>query len=402
MHKYQNKITTVFKLGLLAAGLIGFLAVAGWILMFRFELPEDFLLAVIMTAGTCAYTVLALLIIRRHPRHTIGWLFILTGFSGSLIIFVASLFAWGAQWDFVLAQQLITWLDLQVQNPWTIIPITLVLLYFPDGNLPTPRWKPVMIIVLISIFFIQAEPAFTPWRSEYTRGPFNVENPFEIYGIEIIFSSPAGTLIEILTVAGILGCLASVVVRLIRSKGAERMQMKWLVYSAVVVISLILILLILGIAESEPEIMWYLTLISPVLLAIAISMAILRYRLFEIDIIIRRTLQYGILTITLGFVYLGIVFVLQNIFTAVSGQSSPIAIVLSTIVIAGLFNPLRLRLQDFIDKRFYRRKYDAQVLIEQFSQTSRDETDLDLLSEQLLDVVQVTIEPDGLSMWIRR
>lgn len=178
--------------------------------------------------------------------------------------------------------------------------------------------------------------------------------------------------------------------------------MKWLVYCAVVVISLILTLLLLGVAESEPEIMWYLTLSSPVLLALAIGMAILRYRLFDIDIIIRRTLQYGILTITLGSVYLGIVFVLQNIFTAVSGQSSPIAIVLSTLVIAGLFNPLRIRLQEFIDRRFYRRKYNAQVLIDQFSQTSRDETDLDLLSEQLLDVVQVTMEPDRISMWIRQ
>lgn len=402
MYKNQNKITAEFKWGLRAAWLIGLLAVAGWILMFRFELPEDFLLAVIMTAGTCAYTVLSLLIIRRHPRHTIGWLFILTGSSGSLIIFVAGLFAWGAQWDSVLAQQLITWLDLQVQNPWTIIPISLVLLYFPDGHLPTPRWKPVLIIVLTSIFYTQASPAFTPWTGEYDRGPFNVDNPFEIAGSEIFFSGIVGTLFLGLTIVGIVGCLASVVVRLIRSKGAERMQMKWLVYSAVVVISLILILLLLGVADSAPEIMWYLTLSSPVLLALAIGMAILRYRLFDIDIIIRRTLQYGILTITLGSVYLGIVFVLQNIFTAVSGQSSPIAIVLSTLVIAGLFNPLRIRLQDFIDKRFYRRKYDAQVLIDQFSQTSRDETDLDLLSEQLLDVVQVTIEPDRLSMWIRR
>ena len=147
--------------------------------------------------------------------------------------------------------------------------------------------------------------------------------------------------------------------------------------------------------------MWYLTLSAPVLLALAICMAILRYRLFDIDIIIRRTLQYGILTITLGSVYLGIVFVLQNIFTAVSGQSSPIAIVLSTLVIAGLFNPLRIRLQDFIDKRFYRRKYDAQRLIERFSESARDETDLDLLTGKFLVVVQDTMEPDRYSMWLR-
>jgi hypothetical protein len=402
MRKNQNKITAEFKWGFRAAGLIGLLAVAGWILMIRYELPEDSLLAVIMTAGTCAYTVLALLIIRRHSRHAVGWLFIITGFSGSLIIFVAGLFAWGAQWDSVLAQQLITWLDLQVQNPWTIIPITLVLLYFPDGHLPTPRWKPVMIIVLVSIFYNQASPAFTPWTGEYDRGPFNVDNPLEIAGSEFFFSGIVGTLFSVLTIVGILGCLASVVVRLIRSKGAERMQMKWLVYSAVVVISLILTLLSLGVAESEPEIMWYLTLSSPVMLALAIGMAILRYRLFEIDIIIRRTLQYGILTIMLGFTYLGIVFVLQNVFAAISGQSSPIAIVLSTLVIAGLFNPLRIRLQEFIDKRFYRRKYDAQLLIERFSESARNETDLYLLTGRFLAVVQDTMEPDRFSMWLRQ
>jgi hypothetical protein len=138
----------------------------------------------------------------------------------------------------------------------------------------------------------------------------------------------------------------------------------------------------------------------PVLLPVALAIAILRYRLFDIDVIIRRTLVYGLLTILLGVVYLGGVTVLQSLFTATSGQSSPLSIVLSTLAIAALFSPLRRRIQDFIDRRFYRQKYNAEQALAEFATAARAETDLDELVHQLAAVVQANIQPEHTAVWL--
>ena len=402
MNKNPGKASVEFKWARRVAWLIGILVLAGWILAIRFELPDDFWLAVVITSGIILYAVLALLIIRRHPRHIVGWLFLLTGLIGSLFHFNGlGLFAWGSQWNSGLAQSIITWFVLQLQSPWNMIPISLVLLYFPDGHLPSPRWKPVLILVLIAIFYIQATTAFSPWTGDI-RGPFDADNPFEIPGSQLIFDGAIGSFFEVLTILAILGCLLSVIVRFKRSKGVERMQMKWLVYSAAVIISLIILQLLLGVPDSRPELMWYFMLISPALLALAIGIAILRFHLFDIDLIIRRTLQYSLLTGLLAFVYFGLVIVLQNIYTSFSNQQSPIIIVISTLVIAALFNPLRIRVQDFIDRRFYRKKYDAQRALAQFTQTARDEVEIDVLQAELLRVVKETLQPETAVLWLKK
>lgn len=402
MNKYPGKATAEFKWARRAAWLIGLLVLAGWVLSIRFGLPEDFFLVVIVTAGILLYAVLALLIIQRYPRHTVGWLFLLTGLIGSLMIFNGlGLFAWGTQWNSALAQGIITWFDLQLQSPWNMIPISLVLLFFPDGHLPSPRWKVVLILVLIAILYIQATPGFSPWAGEL-RGPFDADNPLEIPGTALIFDGPIGTFFDGLTILAILGCLLSVIVRFVRSKGVERMQMKWLVYAAVVIIALIVIQLLLGVPESRPEIMWYFMLISPVLLALAVGLAILRFRLFDIDIIIRRTLQYTLLTGLLAFVYFGLVVSLQNIYASFSNQQSPIIIVISTLVIAALFNPLRIRIQNFIDRRFYRKKYNAEKALADFASTARDEVEMDNLTRALLDVMEETLKPETAVLWLNK
>ena len=144
------------------------------------------------------------------------------------------------------------------------------------------------------------------------------------------------------------------------------------------------------------------SVIATVGMGISLSVAITRYRLFDIDIIIRRTLVYGLLSLLLGVVYLGGVTVLQNLFTSASGQSSTLSIVLSTLAIAALFIPLRRRIQDFIDRRFYRRKYDAEQALAAFASAARSETDLEQLSARLTRTVQETLQPEMMSLWLKK
>jgi hypothetical protein len=184
-----------------------------------------------------------------------------------------------------------------------------------------------------------------------------------------------------------------------------RAQIKWFFYA----VSLLLVWVFygvgsgLGIFPVLPS--WISSTIFGLLVAllsVAIGIAILKYRLYDIDLIIRRTLVYSALTATLGLVYFGGVVLLQSIFRAVGGQQSAIAIVVSTLTIAVLFTPLRRRIQNGIDRRFYRQKYDAEKVIARFSTILRDEVDLEKLSSALLAAVEETMQPERASLWLRQ
>ena len=192
----------------------------------------------------------------------------------------------------------------------------------------------------------------------------------------------------------------------------QRQQTKWLVYAfSVIGVLLVLFLAIGGLvpAFNQPDSPYRLaratmTIIFFLLIPLSIGIAILRYRLWDIDVIINRTLVYGMLTAMLALVYAGLVIALQFLLHGLTGQAAenPLAVVASTLVIAALFNPLRRRIQTFIDRRFYRRKYDAARTLEAFSATLRNEVDLNRLSEQLVAVVQETMQPAHVSLWLRQ
>jgi hypothetical protein len=199
---------------------------------------------------------------------------------------------------------------------------------------------------------------------------------------------------------------ASVLVRLGRSRGVERLQIKWFAYAAAVLASTTIVTYVLSELTSLQWLGWVVfapATVGLVGMPVAVGLAILRYHLYDIDILINRTVVYGLLTAMLALVYFGGVVMTQSIFRALTGREEQpqLAIVISTLVIAVLFNPLRRRIQAFIDRRFYRRKYNAAKTLEAFSAKLRDETDLDALSDDLVGVARETMQPAHVSLWLR-
>jgi hypothetical protein len=239
-----------------------------------------------------------------------------------------------------------------------------------------------------------------------TRNPFGLESyPWvETVGYFVL------PLLPLCMIASVL----SLVMRYRRSRGEERQQIKWIAFAASFVGLMYLIAMVCGFIfpsaawfqAGSPlwlDLLGYAALISFPLVPIAVGFAVLRYRLYDIDIIINRALVYGVLTISLILVYVGGVAGTQTAFRFLTGQDQQpqLAVVASTLAIAALFTPLRRRIQSFIDRRFYRNKYDAAKTLEEFSAKLRDETDLDSLSTEMVSVVRETMQPEHISLWLR-
>jgi hypothetical protein len=260
--------------------------------------------------------------------------------------------------------------------------------------------------------------AFYPGSvSSYTY----VENPFGVMGYIGGFTTNefflASALVgEILLLTSSLAALFSLALRLHRAWGDERQQLKWFLYAALpagVCFSFILLsFIVVDFTElvfinpfipfgSIYEDIYYVPVFALLVVPVFTYIAILRYHLYDIDVVINRTLVYGSLTATLVAVYLSGIVVLQRVFVLLTGQQSTLAVVASTLLIAALFTPLRRRIQSFIDKRFYRRKYDARKTLEDFSTRLREETDLEALNSELVGVVRETMQPAHISLWLR-
>jgi hypothetical protein len=271
-------------------------------------------------------------------------------------------------------------------------------LLFPDGRPLSHRWRPLLWIVGIVVATSILVGAFYPGPIsglEPVRNPLGIERAREI----LVFASE---LLFYLFTALLLASAVSVYLRFRRGSGTERQQIKLLAYAAALlgVTALVGVVgdLLLGRLG-----WWFLLVIVAAFLGIPLSIgaAMLHYRLYEIDSLINRTLVYGALTMLLALVYFGGVTATQAIFRALTGSDSQLAVVVSTLAIAALFQPLRRRIQAFIDRRFYRRKYDARKTLEAFSAKLRDETDLEALDDDLIGVVRETMQPAHVSLWLR-
>jgi hypothetical protein len=284
-----------------------------------------------------------------------------------------------------------------------------VFLLFPDGRLPSRRWRPLALVSGVVLVLASVGVALSPGRLANLGG---ARNPFGLEGHPWLFNGMLVFLL-LLPLCMVLSA-ASLVLRFRRSRGEERQQIKWIAFAASVVGLLYLIAMstaFLYPSESwfQPGSRWWLDLLAYAALfsftfvPAAVGVAILRYRLYDIDIIINRALVYGSLTATLVSLYFGGVVVTQTLFRALTGQQQQpqLAIVVSTLAIAALFNPLRHRIQSLIDRRFYRKKYDAARVLEAFSARLRDETDLNRLEGDVVAVVLETVQPKHASMWVR-
>jgi hypothetical protein len=356
------------------------------------------------TVVAVTFPALGLLILSRRPQHPIGWLFCVAGFAAGLDHFCGeyAIYTQQAEPNSLPGGEISAWIV-----SWLWVPFNAVLVYvallFPDGRPPSKRWRPVVWLVGIAVVVGVTVAALLPVP---VCNVCSIENPLGIEGLESV-SDLIDPLIEAFWY-GVLGfvAVASLYVRFRHAGGVERQQIKWLAYAAsLVVLGTTLAYGVYGVTGARWTWRVGITLLAVGLVGtpIAVGIAISRYRLYEIDTLINRTLVYGALTAALAMLYLGGVATTQVIFRALTGQEEQpqLAIVVSTLVIAALFTPLRRRIQGFIDRRFYRRKYDARRTLEAFSAKLRDETDLDALSGDLVGVVRETIHPAHVSLWLR-
>src|SRR5918995_320777 len=331
------------------------------------------------------------LIASHRPRNPYGWLWCGLGLGAALWMFAQTyyIFAMTVGVGSLLARNLVLFVGAWVGWVVVVTLIPCVLLLFPDGKLPSRRWRflmwPVVVagaVLLIAGLFASGLSPFAP-----------TFNPFAVGGvISDVITGIRDVGMRVFLIAVIPAAL-SLVFRFHRAGGTERQQIKWLAYAAVLFGSIISIG-VLGWGELfSRTLSTLLVAVGFAGLYIAVGVAILRHHLYAIDVVINRTLVYGSLTAVLAAVYLGGVLVLQYAFRALTGEESQFAVVASTLIIAALFIPLRRRIQSFIDRRFYRSKYDAAKTLESFSAKLRDETDLDSLSDELVGVVGETMQP---------
>ena len=349
--------------------------------------------------GYIGAPILGGLIASRRPENPYGWLWLGLGLSFALMVLAEPYAAYALVVDpgSLSAPRIVNrMLGLGWGMFITLIPF--VLLLVPTGRLPSRRWKFLAWVVLAGGAAILALGLLSSESGGF--GP--VENPFAVGGVagESITTIDFAAVLVIF-VAVTLSAL-SLVVRYHRASGVEHQQLKWIALAAVCICGLIVadqlnLDLLLG------DALWNLLDVATFAgLYVAVGVAILRYRLYDIDILINRTLVCGSLTALLALVYFGSVTATQAIFRTLTGQEEQpqLAVVVSTLVIAALFNPLRRRIQSFIDRRFYRSKYDARKTLEAFSSKLRDETDLEALNDDLVGVVRETMQPSNVSLWL--
>jgi hypothetical protein len=372
--------------------------------------PRSSLLAILAHASYMlippAFSALGALVISRQPHNTIGWLMLAQALSTVLELFStplvsnvtvppsdpSSLFlvaVWASRISAVLG----------------VFPFLLILLLFPTGRPPSRRWNGLVVALVSLLMLFLLVLSFGRQLLPFSEA-WSVANPIGVIPdewVRVLYS-----MLQVIVGVLALLCAASLFVRYKHGSVVEKTQIKWIAFASSIFGLLYLVTILtlvatgLGWASDDPvAVAVQLPAgLAGIIIPVTIAIAILRHHLFDIDIIIRRTLVYSMLTLMLGLVYLGCIL-LSRILVAPLIGGSELAIVVSTLAIAALFSPLRRRIQTIIDRRFYRRKYDATKVLAAFGATARDETDLERLSAAMLQVVDETMQPEFVGLWLR-
>jgi hypothetical protein len=362
-------------------------------------IPDYGLSAASFQTVMLVYVAAGSVLMHRRPGNPVGWL--LAGQAllniggeagGAYAVYAlaredpslpgAAAGAWAYQW---------TWLA-------AILFLWLAVFFFPTGRTPTPRWRPLLIMAWSALVLaLLAAALLWPHRAEPALA--TLDRPVFLGAAQAVGQVAVAS---VFATAGLAAL--SVLVRFWRAQGIERQQIKWLFYAAAAMAAGSLVFLATG---STPEIGaplpgMLLSLLGLAGVPVAIGMAILRYRLYDIDVLINRSLVYATLSLALAGIYFGSVIGLETAWRILTGEQSPLAIIASTLLIAALFSPLRRRIQGAIDRRFYRSKYNAQQILAGFSAAVQHEADLSALRTRLLEVVDETMQPQHVSLWLRQ
>jgi hypothetical protein len=345
---------------------------------------------ILVTVSTA--TVGAVLASRR-PHHPVGWLLLGVGLALNLSLLVQSYVKYGllARPGALPGARYLAGFTDSTAPIWLSC-AGFVLLLTPTGSLPSPRWRwwarlaaaaPV-VVVLGSV--VQPDPLAPNYRG----------NPLAMPALGRVLVVPAVAGVVVVLVALLVGA-GSLVVRFRRARGVERLQLRWLAYAAALAAGLLLVALVAAFVLAKDEVVTASLALGVALLPLATGAAILRYRLYDLDRIISRTLAYGLLTVLLGGGYAAVVLVLGQLL----GRDSSLVVAAATLVVAAMFQPARRRIQAQVDRRFNRRRYDTAQTIAAFSARLRQQVDLDTLTAELLGVVELTMQPTSVSLWLR-
>ena len=342
-----------------------------------------------------AFPATGYLIVLR-TRNRVGWVFLWAGLGLGLQAFCAGY----AEYALVVrpgslpAARFLAWLGEIIWLPQLLMATMFLFLLFPDGRVPSPRWRWVVRLGVAGALVVEAGVALEPRLYSYPK----IQAPF---GGLISQSS-----LDIISTVGSLALLPAMLLALVslfaryrRAGQVARLQIKWFLYAAVAFLAAQLASNVFELAQDN-GLVSIVGGLSTLFIPVAVAIAVLKHRLYDIDFIINRTLLWTSLTVTLSAVYLVAVTVLQGAINPLAGES-PLSVAVSTLATAALFGPARTRIQAFIDRRFYRNRYDARQTIEAFATRLRDEVDLDALSAELVAVTRRVMQPTHASLWLR-
>jgi hypothetical protein len=354
-----------------------------------------------VTLFAVGFPVVGWVVVRRRPRNPLAWTYLAIGFWDSLDLFAtaytASSFLAGAAQPPFAAE--VSWLSIWAWAPAFTLFSTLAILLFPTGRLPSRRWWPVVVLTAVAAVMLLVPVAVASWPY---RGPIleqaQIGDMAPPPGTALAIAFDIQGVGQLVLLAAMLGSIGGLASRFRGATGVERQQLKWFVFAALVDVVIIAVWTLdvlglwLGIATA---------LIVGFSLPVAIGVAIGRHRLYDIDLIIRRTLVYGVLSAALAAVYTILVIAAETLLSGLVRTGSPLAVALSTLAVATLFGPLRHRIQVVVDRRFYRSRYDAARSLEALGRGLREQVDLPGITDDMTRVVDRAVRPSSLGIWLR-